>query len=397
MASVGTTATSNVKNRLIERRRLPPARARIFIVVTLSETGGAQKYVTLLAEGLASEFDVVVAAHGHGPLAKNLRRIGVRFVPLQHLRRPITLWRDVLALLELLRVLRRERPHIVHAVSSKAGVVARLAAWLSRVPIRVFTAQGWAFSAHSGLASSSYRWADRVMSRLTTFTICVSESGLRQGLRAGTCHADRSLVIRNAIDMPLGRSDRPQHETPVLVSVGRFQRPKDFVTLVHALSMLDKSSYRAQLVGDGPLRAEIEEEIRALALNDTVSLTGELADIEAVLASADLFVLSTDSEGLPLSILEAMAAGLPVVASAVGGVPEVVDHGVTGLLVPPRDASSFAQAIQNLIENPVRRREMGIAGRARVRTSFDLPTFLNCHLKVYRSLLAERGFRFISP
>ena len=382
--------------RSVERRPLASGRARVFIVITLSEIGGAQRYVELLAPGLVSEFDLVVAAHGHGPLEEKLRALGVRFVSLRHMRRPIRPWRDVLALVELLGILRRERPHIVHANSTKAGVIARLAAFLTRVPVRVFTVHGWAFSAHSGLASTSYRWAERLMCHLTTLTICVSESDVRKGLRARTCRAGRSVLIRNAVDVSVNSTNLRAQTTPLVVSVGRLQRPKDYVTLIRALSILNPVAYRAEIVGDGPLRAEIETEIRTLGLDETVSLLGERADVGCVLASADVFVLSSDSEGLPMSILEAMAAGLPVVASSVGGVSEIVEHGVTGLLVPPRNPASLADSIRSLLENPGLRNEMGTAARTRARTSFGLATFLNAHVDVYRTLLADEGFRFVS-
>jgi glycosyltransferase involved in cell wall biosynthesis len=126
-------------------------------------------------------------------------------------------------------------------------------------------------------------------------------------------------------------------------------------------------------------------------------LRGEIPDVDRVLVSADVFVLSSDSEGLPMSILEAMAAGLPVVATAVGGVPECVDDGVTGLLVPARDPQAFADALAALLEDPERRRAMGEAGRARARTSFALAAFVDAHAQLYRRLLAEVGVHLGSP
>jgi glycosyltransferase involved in cell wall biosynthesis len=366
---------------------------RLLLVITLSETGGATKYVSLLAQGVAADLDVVVAARGHGPLEAQMRAADVRYVPLRHMCRPIRPWSDALAVLELVRLFRRDQPHIVHANSSKAGVIARIAAWLSRVPVRMFTVHGWAFSAHSGVASAAYRWADWLMCRLTTFTICVSESDLREGLRARTCLPGRSAVVRNAVAVPERVEARAERATPLLVTVGRFQRPKDFTSLLRALSMLDKGSYRAELVGDGPLRGAVEAEIAGLGLANTVTLRGELARADGVLAAADVFVLSSDSEGFPMSILEAMAAALPVVATAVGGIPELVINGETGLLVPARDPASFAHAIRTLLGDGELRRRMGEAGRERVRASFDLATFLRAHVEIYEALVADRRGR----
>ena len=128
-------------------------------------------------------------------------------------------------------LIRRERPQILHASSSKAGVLGRLAAATTRVPVRIFTVHGWAFSAYSGLASRLYRVADRLMAPLTTVIICVSERELADGLAAGTCKADRAVVIRNAVDVAAAPRSRHERATPRLIAVGRLKAPKDFLTL----------------------------------------------------------------------------------------------------------------------------------------------------------------------
>ena len=188
----------------------PHARSpRILIVITLAETGGAQSYVAGLLPGLEGRFDVVVAAHGDGPLREAARAAGARFVPLRHVRRPLRPARDLLGLLELIVLMRRAAPDIVHANSSKAGVLGRLAAAIAGVPIRIFTVHGWAFSASSGLVSLLYRWADRLMAPLTTLTICVAERERTSGLAARTCIAERTVVIPNAVDVDALRADPP--------------------------------------------------------------------------------------------------------------------------------------------------------------------------------------------
>ena len=144
------------------------------------------------------------------------------------------------------------------------------------------------------------------------------------------------------------------------------------------------------IVGDGPERARLEAEIRRLGLEGAVVLAGDRDDVAAMLARADVFVLSSTSEGLPLSILEAMAAGLPVVASSVGGVPEAVEDGETGLLVPPRDPVRLAAALERLLVDPALRRRLGSNGRERVRQHFGLEAFQQAHVAVYRRELARR-------
>jgi glycosyltransferase involved in cell wall biosynthesis len=365
-------------------------RPRVLLLITLAEVGGAQTYVSLLLPVLAGRFDVAVAAHGPGPLRDAAAEAGVRFIALEHVRRPVSPWRDLAGFVELVRLLRRERPDILHASSSKAGVLGRLAAAAAGVPIRIFTVHGWAFAAHSGLAALFYRWADRVTRRLTTVTICVSENGRAAGIRAGTCSRERTVVIRNAVSLDGLPSPRHERERPRLVSVGRLKAPKDFATLARALAALPAGSFDALIVGDGPDRPALEAELRRLGLEHRARLLGERHDVPALLAAADVFVLSSVSEGLPMSVLEAMAAELPVVASRVGGLPELVVDGKTGFLVPPEDPHELAAALGRLIDDRDLRRRLGAVGRVHAETRFDLNSFRRAHLDLYAGELARR-------
>lgn len=366
-------------------------RPRILLLITLAEVGGAQSYVAALLPALAERFDVAVAAYGPGPLRRAADEAGVRFVALEQVRRPISPWRDLAGFVELFRLLRRERPDILHASSSKAGVLGRLAAFVAGVPIRIFSVHGWAFAGRSGLASWPYRWADRLVRPLTTVTVCVSEHERTLGIRAGTCSARRTVVIRNAVD--LDGIPRAGHERarPLVVSVGRLRAPKDFLTLARALAALPAGSFEALIVGDGPDRPALESELRRLGLEDRVRLAGERDDVPDLLASADVFVLSSVSEGLPVSVLEAMAAELPVVASRVGGVPELVADGETGFLVPPRDPQALAAALERLVDDGELRRRLGAVGRVRAETRFGLNAFRRAHLELYAAELARRS------
>ncbi|UGS35002.1 glycosyltransferase family 4 protein [Capillimicrobium parvum] len=364
--------------------------AKILFVITLAETGGAQTYVANLLPAVSRRYDVVVAAHGTGPLAGATRAAGGRFVALRHVRRPLHPLRDVLGLFELVALLRRERPAILHANSSKAGILARLAAAITGVPVRVFTVHGWAFKAYAGLPSLLYRWADRLMAPLTTVTICVAEGERRAGLAAGTCRAARTVVIPNAV--PAGAVARAALDggPPRIVWVGRLADPKDPLTLVRALGRLPPASFAATLVGDGPARPAVEGELRTLpAARDAVELLGDRTDVPELLARSDVFVLASRSEGAPLSVLEAMAAGLPVVASRVGGIPEIVVDGETGLLVEPGDPGRLAAAIEQLLGDPRRRAAMGDAGRRRVLERFDVDAVRRRHLELYAGELSR--------
>lgn len=362
-------------------------RPRLLIVVTLAEVGGAQTYVAGLFPGL-QDFDVTVAAHGPGPLVAACERAGVAFMPLRWVRRPLHPVYDLLGLVELVRLMRRLRPDIVHLNSSKAGVLGRLATAIVRVPICVFTVHGWAFKAAEGPASTLYLWADRLTRRLTDSIVCVSETERKVGIEARTCDSRRAIVIRNAVELGAPpREDRPARP-PLILSVGRLKAPKDFMGLVRALRMI-KQPFEALIAGEGPDREAIQQEIDRLGLHDRVRLLGDRDDVPALLERASVFVLSSRSEGLPMSVLEAMAAGVPVVASSVDGIREVVLDGRTGLLTDVGNEEMLAAAIGHLLEDPERRREMGRNGRRRVEDHFDIKRWREAHARLYRQALRQ--------
>jgi glycosyltransferase involved in cell wall biosynthesis len=220
-------------------------------------------------------------------------------------------------------------------------------------------------------------------------TICVSENELAAGFEAGTCSVERSIVIRNAVDVSAAARAGHDRATPRLIAVGRLKAPKDFLTLIHAFAALPEGSFEALIVGEGPDRPVVEAEIRRLGLDGRVQLLGERSDVPALLADSDVFVLSSRSEGLPVSVLEAMAAELPIVASRVGGLGELVVDGETGILVRAGDAPALAAAVGRLIEDRDLRRTLAAGGRARAEAFFDLAAFRRAHVELYDRQLAR--------
>ena len=365
-------------------------RPALLYVVTLAEVGGAQSYVCDLLAATREQYDVTVAAHGNGPVRSTAAELGIPFVPLLHVRRPISVAQDALGLLELTQLFRRVRPDIVHLNSSKVGVLGRVAAAIARVPVCVFTVHGWAFKASTGRSSRVYVWADRAVRSLATAIVCVSQNDLDAGLAAGLCSSDRTVLIRNAVDVsaaPVRRDDASR--TVRLVSVGRLAPPKDFTTLLTAVAGLRPGTFRLTIVGDGPLRLALEGQASSLGLVG-VDLLGEVNDVRPYLDGADIFVLSSTSEGMPMSVLEAMAAGLPVVASSVGGIPEAVVDDATGVLVPPARPSELGAALEQLIADRDLRRRLGDAGRERAEDAFSLEEWRRKHIELYESLLTAR-------
>ena len=178
-----------------------------------------------------------------------------------------------------------------------------------------------------------------------------------------------------------------------MLAVGRLREPKDFTTLVRAAARLEPGAVAVQIAGDGPDRPALEAEIARLAAGDRVELLGERADVPELLAAADVFVLPSLSEGMPISVLEAMAAGLPVVASDVGGVGELVRDGETGALVGAGDPAALADALARLASSLAAPARQGKAGRRRVETDFSPAAFRAAHLDAYDAALAGRRKR----
>lgn len=367
-------------------------RPRLLYLITLAEVGGAQSYLIDLLDAVVADFDVTVAAHGDGPLVEATRRAGARFVPLSHVRRPLSPLRDLLGLYELWRLCRRLSPDIVHANSSKAGVLGRVAAFVACVPVRIFTAHGWAFKAASGAASVLYLWADRLLRPLTSAVVCVSEEERRAGLAARTCSPEATVMISNGVDVAAVPPRRHEERVPVrFVSVGRLAEPKDFTTLLHAMRALRSVPVELTVVGDGPLRAAVAQQVADLDLAETVTLAGEVRDVRRKLGAYDGFVLASWSEGLPISLLEAGAAGLPAVVSDVGGTGEIVEEAATGFLVAPGDPQALAARIAVITRDAQLRATMGAAARARIAARFSVASCREAHLALYRRLLRDAG------
>jgi glycosyltransferase involved in cell wall biosynthesis len=184
----------------------------------------------------------------------------------------------------------------VHAHSSKAGALGRLAAAIAGVPIRVFTVHGWSFAAYGGLAGRLYLCVERRLVRLTTSVVCVARSASELGTTAGACRAGHTVVIHNAIDVESFASVGPHAGPPRIVSVGRLAFPKDFSTLVEALADT-QGDWWAFCVGEGPLQAAISGDVHRRGLEKRIELLGTRGDVPEILASSDVFVLSSRSEG----------------------------------------------------------------------------------------------------
>lgn len=369
-------------------RRVFPLAQRILYVITRAEPGGAQSHVLELIRAYSRQFVVQLATEESGLLVDQAKSLGVSVVPVKHLVMEMNPAKDLLAVRELSHVIRQFKPDLVHAHSSKAGLIARIAARLNRVPC-IFTAHGWAFS--EGVPTTR-KWivlmTEWFAGRLGTATIAVSEFDRRLGLRYKVSPPSRIVAIENGIpDHPL-RADPADGDPPIVIMVARFSVQKDQRTLLEACSQI-RLPFRLWLVGDGPLLDSARALAQELKVSDRVKFWGNSKSVPQLLQQCHIFALITHYEGLPISILEAMRAGLPVVATDTGGVSETVCHGYNGLLVPRRDPAAVRQAIEQLLGNQVQRTTFGANSRAEFEARFTAQEMLEKTLTEYKQIWAE--------
>ncbi len=364
-----------------------------YLVTTASPIGGAQIHVRDLAAALAAQGHTPsVITSGSGPFIEDLQRLGIPVRVLRHLGVPIRPLRDLRALREVRAALTALRPELVATHSSKAGILGRLAGRSLQVPV-VFTVHGWAFTPGVPPGPAAvYRRVERLVGPLARKIITVSEFDRQLGLAAGIAGADRLVTVHNGIpDVPVRLRADPGRTPVRMVMVARFGAQKDHSTLLRALAHLQAHTWELDLIGDGPGRGDTEALAARLGLTGRVRFLGQRTDVDQLLAQAQVSLLVTNWEGLPLSILEAMRAGLPVVASSVGGIGESVCDQETGYLVPRGDVERLRDRIERLLASPALRTRMGENGRTRFEQDFTLDHSVSRTLAVYREVLGQRS------
>ncbi|MGH7173681.1 MAG: glycosyltransferase [Gemmataceae bacterium] len=269
--------------------------------------------------------------------------------------------------LRLARRFRHWQADVIHTHDDRAHLYGTFAGRLARVPQILHSRHG-----RSPHLSRRQKLLVNAASRLIDHFVCVSEDIARLAIQHGV-RADRVRSIRNGIDVRRFAYRGPQPNGPSVL-VARLSPEKDIDTLLRAVALVVRhdAAFRLEIAGDGPCMPSLRQTSSALGLDERVRFLGSVRDVPALLARAGLFVLSSLTEGISLTLLEAMASGLPIVATRVGGNPEVVADGETGILVPPQNPPALAEALLRLRRQPDARVCLGAAGRRRVETQFDI-------------------------
>ena len=380
-------------------------RGKIATIITQLEFGGAQIHALQICRALAKE--------GY----KNLLISGVRdyldseadnlpstvHINVKQMIRPINPLKDAIALYRIFKILKKEKPIAVFTHSSKAGIIGRWAAWLAGIPVRVHTIHGFGITPlQSPLKRKLLLTAERITSMITTYFLPVGKETLKKGQKWKIINKKNYRIVYSGIalerfsNVKVKKEEKLREigadpELPVVGTVACFKpqkAPLDFVKM--AAEVLNRIQAQFIMVGEGVLKKKAEEFAYRLGIKEKMVFTGWREDVEEIMSTFDVFVLTSLWEGLPRVIPEAMAAGKPVVASAIDGNKEAILDGITGFLVPPSSPELFAEKVVYLLNNPEIRKKMGEEGRKRAKI-FSVEEMEKAYINLFRELIPSNA------
>jgi len=378
-------------------------RIKVLLMIDDLCLGGAERQLVELAKGLDKERfrALVVTLYPGQPLERELEgQEGIQLVSLNRKGKF-----DFRILAPLVRLLRREKVHVIQPFLSPATFFGLTAALLARVPVRVVT-ERCGVRRDTKLGENLYRFAEDRLTRFADVAVANSQSGadflVSRGIAPG-----KTRVIYNGVNAERVTASEAEvadlraslgiaAEAPVIGIVASLTAPKDYPTFLRSARIVRDSvpSARFLIVGDGPLRRELEATAAQLGLADSVLFAGHQMRVAPFIGSFDVAVLSScDYEGCSNYLLEAMGLGRPVVATDIGGNRELVHHGETGLLVPPRDPAALAAAVLTLLVDRALVSRLTDAARARFLAGFSVPTMVRQYEQLYEELLQKKGVR----
>jgi glycosyltransferase involved in cell wall biosynthesis len=361
-----------------------------YVVTRGDDVGGAQVHVRDMAKAMRAQgHEATIICGRRGDLTDQLEAQGVPFRSLPHLVRPIHPAKDLSGFLELRRTLSELRPDLVSLHSSKVHLLGGLAARTLGLPVLV-TAHGWPFA--DGVPATRRRFYasyERLATRLATVVITVSDYDRDLARRYHVTAKGGIAVVHNGMPDDARRRDHDRATEPVrLLMIGRHVPQKDHPTLFRALAKLRDKAWTIDLIGTGPNEGKNRAMARELGLAERVRFLGYRPDVPDVMAQTDINVLVSNWEGLPRSIIEAMRAELPTVASDVGGNRELIADDRTGYLTPRGDADALAHHLAGLIADRRKRRALGANARRSFEQSFTFAAMFDSTMAVYRKVLA---------
>jgi len=399
---------------------------KILYVITKSNFGGAQRYVfDLASHAQRLGYDVVVALGGDGELVRRLKENDIQTIVIHKLQRDVKIFGDFISFVKMLKLLRYEKPDVLHLNSSKIGLMGAIATRLHNLLNAkrrtqnatkiIFTAHGWAFTEARSLPSQlTIKFLQWLTVLLSHTTIAVSEKTksemnmpfAKRKIRViynGIC--DVQFKERGSARKEIGEKyDTPQ-DTFWVGTIAELHKNKGLEHAIETIAILEETSEKARpfptlknkdekgsekgqafsyiIIGEGKERENLLKLARERNLEDKVFLVGEKEDAAVYLKAFDILLLPSIKEGLPYTILEAGAAGLPVIASRVGGIPEIIVHKESGILTKPKEADAIAQALETLLTDDTLRKKYGENLKRKVASEFSLQKMLKQTTSLY--------------
>ena len=374
---------------------------KLLHIITHLPIGGAQDNTLYTIELLdKNKYDISLCCNFEGELVERAKNInGVKLFNIPFLCREVNLFNDIRAFILLYKLLKNENFTIIHTHSSKAGLLARVAAKLNKTPIVIHTVHGFAFNDFMTLLKKKfYITIERILAIWTDVLITVSNLNKKKIIDLKIAKKENIINIYSGIDFDLFTNERNNNfkrelnlnnDHFLIGSVGRLSLQKDPITMVSAFDIVVKRFPNAHLVlvGDGELREKIVEKIDELKLNDKIHLTGNKSSPWKIYHSMDLFIMSSIYEGLGRSITEALSCGVPVVCTNVEGVPEIVRDNITGILIPPKNPKKLAEGIIDSLSDMDSAKKRAEEGRKFVCANFDVKEMVSDIEILYDSLL----------
>jgi glycosyltransferase involved in cell wall biosynthesis len=372
---------------------------RVAHIITRLDVGGSAENTVISATRMPkAEFTSSLISgrtvHPLPQLGETLRAAGVSFFEVPSLLRAVGVASDCRALWQLWRLIRRLKPDIVHTHSSKAGFLGRLAAKLAGVPRILYTPHGHVFRGYfSSSVTRGFIALERLAAPWTDRIITLTDAEADQHLGLGIGRPDQFVTIPSGIDLDAVTAATPKRMMPdgyVIGTVARLAPIKGHAYLLEAAPAILKGCPTARFVfvGDGETRPALEEQARGLGVTDRVVFSGYREDVASLLAGMDLVVLPSLNEGMGRVLVMAMALGKPIVATSVGGVPELLADGAAGRLVPPGDSAALAEAICTLLRDPRQAQALAEAGRRRA-VHYSAQGMVESLAQVYRDVMAN--------
>lgn len=384
------------------------SKSNLLFIITKLELGGAQKQLLSLINSLdRSRFNLHLFTAREGFLVEDALSIAdLAVYRSRFLEWPVNPIKDILALLEIRRYIKKNKITIVHTHSSKAGIVGRWAAYFSGVKTIVHTVHGWPFNEYQApWLRALYIWLERISCGLTSRIIVVSRHDREVGLRNGIGEPGKYRLVRYGINR-LGfsveagsiRKEFGFAESDVVVgSIACFKpqkSPEDFVRLASSVAKRVPSA-KFLLVGDGKLRPSISKLISEYGLGSRITLAGWRRDIPRVISAMDIFVLTSLWEGLPISVLEAMAAAKPVVVTDTGGIREVISNGVNGYLVSRGNVNQMSDAVIAVLRDNGLKVALGQTAAKSITDDLSVETMSRATENIYAELLVYKGTAYV--